>query len=63
MFAVIRDFQSLKATTFTALVSGPDDFPPGAGPYGAAVGAVSIFRSLYYEQRSPPASQWLFVDM
>ena len=33
MFAVIRQF--------SALVSGPDDFPPGAGPYGGAIGEVS----------------------
>jgi hypothetical protein len=39
MFADIRKVQGLKVS-FTSLVSGPDDFPPGAGPYGDAVGTV-----------------------
>ena len=35
MFALIRETHTL----FQSLVSGPNDLPPGPGPYGAPVGS------------------------
>jgi len=40
MFALLVQAREFKSAAFTQLVSGPDDFPPGPGPYGAAVGTV-----------------------
>ena len=40
MFALLAQARELRSAAFTVLVSGPDDFPPGAGPYGAAIGTV-----------------------
>ena len=40
MFAILRQARQQRVAAFTSLVSGPDDFPPGAGPYGDAVGEV-----------------------
>lgn len=38
MFATIRQTQALLSSFQpTMLISGPNDFPPGAGPYGDAV--------------------------
>ena len=45
MFALLVQAREFKSAAFTQLVSGPDDFPPGPGPYGAAVGTVQQKRA------------------
>jgi hypothetical protein len=39
MFATIRQTQDL----FQSLVSGPNDLPPGVGPYGSPVGQGDLW--------------------
>ena len=57
MFALLVQARELKAAAFTQLVSGPDDFPPGAGPYGAAVGTVQRQRTCWQRCADVPAQR------